>query len=189
LVKSTPNNRKHLDRWLRPVSATARAQIKALQPYQRRPSDPTTDLLWLLSELDNVDKHRLLVVVNPKLAELELEVLIDGKAKTFPVSNRPGWGRLEQSAIPVRVTVPNDPTKPETKVQVNAHTLTGVVFSQAGMECDGREVAPPQRSDSPSARTSGMSGTGRRPHASRSVANGAPLSAAPSSPMPGATSS
>ncbi|NTW30100.1 MAG: hypothetical protein HGA33_02400 [Candidatus Moranbacteria bacterium] len=39
--------------------------INAIQPYHRH--EPKTDPLWVLSELDNLDKHRKLVVASPHL--------------------------------------------------------------------------------------------------------------------------
>ena len=44
------------------ISPAAQTAIKELQPFRRRPDDPEGDPLWVLSELDNIDKHRLLLV-------------------------------------------------------------------------------------------------------------------------------
>jgi hypothetical protein len=45
---------------LRYVPAGAVAAIGALQPYKRSPADPTSDPLWIVHELDVIDKHRKL---------------------------------------------------------------------------------------------------------------------------------
>jgi hypothetical protein len=53
---------------LRYVPHDAAAAIKALQPYQRSPGSPANDLLWVVNELDIIDKHRKLhamAVANP----------------------------------------------------------------------------------------------------------------------------
>lgn len=53
---------------LRYVPPEAAAAIEALQPYKRSPSDPAGDPLWIVNELDAIDKHRKLhpvAVANP----------------------------------------------------------------------------------------------------------------------------
>jgi len=138
----TPDNRKTIKRRIRGVATSAEAEIESLQPYKRRPLDPTADLLWLLSELDNIDKHRLLLVVNPKFAAMRLTVTIDGVAKSYTISDRPEWRPLKLDAMPFRIRIPKDPSKPQTQVQVDANPLTGVVFAKTGLKCDGQAVAP-----------------------------------------------
>jgi hypothetical protein len=41
------------------MSATARAAIKALQPFSEWPEHPEHTTIWLIHELNNIDKHRL----------------------------------------------------------------------------------------------------------------------------------
>jgi hypothetical protein len=41
------------------MSTTARAEIKALQPFNEWPQHPEHTTLWLIHELNNIDKHRL----------------------------------------------------------------------------------------------------------------------------------
>ena len=41
-----------------------------------------------------------------------------------------------------RITIPGDPTKPETNVQVKAEPVVGAVFQQTGLKCDGGEIIP-----------------------------------------------
>lgn len=45
---------------LRYIADDSRDAIEALQPYKRRPSDPCSDPLWVVNELDVIDKHRKL---------------------------------------------------------------------------------------------------------------------------------
>jgi hypothetical protein len=142
-VDETPDNRKTIQRRIKGLSPAAQAEIERLQPYQRRPADSSGDLLWMLSELDNIDKHRLLIVINPKFATLQLSVTIDGETKSYPVSKDPGWSPLKLDAVPFRITIPNDPSKPKTDVTVKAEQMTGVVFAKTGMKgCDGLEAIP-----------------------------------------------
>jgi hypothetical protein len=139
-IDDTPNNRKAMDRRIQSISGPAQTAIKALQPYQRRPHDPAADLLWMLSELDNIDKHRLLLVVNPKLADIQLELRVgDDEAKVYTVSKNPQWVSLKHSAMRFRLTVAGPPG---AEVQVKALAMTGVVFAGTGLRCDGAEIAP-----------------------------------------------
>lgn len=98
----TPDNRKRIERWIRHVSPAAQAEIKALQPYQRRPTDAFGDLLWLLSELDNIDKHRLLLVARPHFRKMLLSFTIDGDTRSVIVSDRPEWQPLKFGTEPLR---------------------------------------------------------------------------------------
>ena len=41
------------------VSDTARATIERLQPYEEWPERPKDTILWLVDELNNIDKHRI----------------------------------------------------------------------------------------------------------------------------------
>jgi hypothetical protein len=140
----TPDHLKRLDGWIRPVCDAAKDVIRALQPYKRRPQDPYTDPLWFLSELDNIDKHRLLLVASPKFATLRLKLTIDNETTTFTASNHAAWRPLKLGAEPLRFrfVVPYDNTKPETEVKMEAEPLVGVVFEQTGLKCDGVEIAP-----------------------------------------------
>lgn len=41
------------------IPSGAQAEIEGLQPYNRRPDDPTRNPLYILNELSNIDKYRL----------------------------------------------------------------------------------------------------------------------------------
>jgi hypothetical protein len=139
----TSENRKRMKRWIKFVSPEAQTEIEGLQPYKRRPQDPTSDLLWLLSELDNIDKHRLLLVTRPHFTQLRLGVTIDEHTQTVTVSNHPAWTPLKFGTEPLRFrfVVPHDATKPKTEVAVKAEPVVGVVFQQTGLRCDGWRVS------------------------------------------------
>lgn len=61
------------------IHPKALAIIERLQPYHR--SDPRADLLCILRELNNADKHRLLLVTS--LAYTELTTAIRAKGETW----------------------------------------------------------------------------------------------------------
>jgi hypothetical protein len=80
VVDGTPHNLKAIERRIEHLSPADQAAIKALQPYERRKADPSSDLLWLLSELDNIDKHRVLLVARPRFTQMRLSIIVDGDA-------------------------------------------------------------------------------------------------------------
>lgn len=59
------------------VSDSARALIEAAQPYARPAADSSCDLLWLLQDLNNTDKHRLIPVSLLALGELRVRTSAD----------------------------------------------------------------------------------------------------------------
>lgn len=61
-IKSADYNRKGLGN-IRDLPAPQKTFIEGLQPYHRG-NDAHSDPLWLLHELNNTDKHRLLPIVN-----------------------------------------------------------------------------------------------------------------------------
>lgn len=140
----TPDNRRRIQRWIRHTSTAAQAEIVALQPFNRQSVDPSSDLLWLLSELDNIDKHRLLLVARAHFRDMLFSFAVDGEWREIAMSRRPEWQPLRFGTDPLRfrLTIPRDPTKPKTNVEVKAEPVVGAVFRQTGLKCDGREIIP-----------------------------------------------
>jgi hypothetical protein len=140
----TPDNRRRIQRWIRHTTTAAQAEIVAFQPFNRQPNDPSSDLLWLLSELDNIDKHRLLLVARAHFRDMLFSFAIDGEWREITLSCRPEWQPLRFGTDPLRfrLTIPRDPTKPETNVEVKAEPVVGAVFQQTGLKCDGHEIIP-----------------------------------------------
>jgi hypothetical protein len=141
-AEGTPGNLKAMVRRISPISPDAQTVIRELQPYHRNQSDPLSDPLWILSELDNIDKHRLVLLARPHFTQMNLSVTIDDEKRTFAVSNNAKWTPLMFGTEPLRfrLTIPIDRTKPQTNVKVEAHPAVGVVFQQTGLRCDGRDV-------------------------------------------------
>lgn len=141
-AEDTPDNRKRIKRWIKHVSPAAQAVIESLQPYERRKTDPFGDLLWMLSELDNIDKHRLLLVARPHFNRMRIAITIDGETRYVAPSNHPQWRSLKFGTEPLllRLTVPWDNTRPKTEVEVKAEPTVGIVFQQTGLKCDGADV-------------------------------------------------
>ncbi len=107
------------------MSRNARATIERLQPYHRR-KNPRTKLLWILEELANVDKHRLLPVTAMALRGTQYRLGVTGgpftlhQIETFV---RP----LKDNAMVARFTVD---LGPEGHMHVDANTVLDVVFDK-----------------------------------------------------------
>ncbi len=95
----------HLRRLLSPDQFAA---ILDAQPFKRNPVASHTEWLWVLSELDNIDKHRTILVVDPRL--MTKFRTTDGKTT---VIKQPLIAGTESFAV--ALTVPHSP--PEVEVQ------------------------------------------------------------------------
>jgi len=98
------------------------------QPYKRNPVAANTDWLWVLSELDNIDKHRTVLVVDPRL--MTKYRTSDGKTT---VIKQPFIAGTESFAV--ALTVPHSP--PDVEVQ---ETSLVVVLAETGLRCDNITV-------------------------------------------------
>jgi len=129
-LKDFLSKTRRFSKLIKPEALTA---IEEVQPYKTS-NPPNTSFLWLLSELDIIDKHRLLVVVSKKFKMTEIagtmgnfqRILID------PVTEH--WKSHEDGAELFTVEFSaGEPTKMHMEVQT-AHT---VQFADTGLVCDG----------------------------------------------------
>jgi hypothetical protein len=118
------NGSKGVGHLRRLFSADQFAAIVRAQPYKRNPVAPHTEWLWVLSELDNIDKHRTILVVDPRL--MTKFRTADGKTT---VIKHPLIAGTE--SFSVALTVPHSP--PEVEVQETAFV---VVLAETGLACD-----------------------------------------------------
>lgn len=110
----------YLRRLLSPAQFT---EIEQSQPYKRQTAKPDDDWLWVLGELDNIDKHRSILVVDPRL--LTKRLLVDG---TLSVAKH----RL-QAGAPVEVPpIPSDVVLEERAFVA--------VLAETGLRCDNTTV-------------------------------------------------
>lgn len=67
------------------VAAEVLAFIEGIQPYERanRGDDPLTHPLWVLSELDNMDKHRALALTGVALSDFAVGIVEAQDIKLF----------------------------------------------------------------------------------------------------------
>ncbi len=118
---------------IRGVAPKAQAAIERLQPYHRR-KHPSNELLWVLEELSNVDKHRLPHVAAHVLKSSRYRIesaAIERLLQTETFSRR-----LKDNAMLARFTVVW--SSPHPQVDVNLHLATEIEF-------DRRSPAKPVR--------------------------------------------
>jgi hypothetical protein len=114
------------------VRCEALTAIEDFQPYKTS-NPPNTAFLWLLSELDIIDKHRLLVVVAQKIKMTEIAGTM-GNAKRIVLDPKSDWKPREDGAELFTVEFSSGaPTKMHMEVQ----TATTVQFADTGLVCDG----------------------------------------------------
>jgi hypothetical protein len=60
----------------------------------------------MLSELDNIDKHRLLLVADPKFADANVQLVIGGVVKSVGRLSQviPDWAPLKQGTVFFRLS-------------------------------------------------------------------------------------
>ncbi|HZQ02510.1 MAG TPA: hypothetical protein VFA88_00660 [Gaiellaceae bacterium] len=112
------------------VSDKVLAQVKWLQPYRR---DEANDALWIVHELDVIDKHRRLHLVNSAL-----EASGWGIRGGTLADVQPGLGPFKDGAVIGRYrVVPANPT--DTQVEVHTHFSFGIAFGE-GEPAAGQSV-------------------------------------------------
>ena len=113
---------------LQAIHPKAKAVIEGLQPYQRG-RDYRSHPLWILNELSNIDKHRMLHITAWNFAGLVFpsEVLIPqhkrlegGKLEVF------GLGAVEGETVFARV--PRGLIVPEKHMQIKIHPAFKIAF-------------------------------------------------------------
>lgn len=116
---------KILERYLRLDQS---AEILGTQPYKRNPTSPESEPLWILSELDNIDKHRTILVFDPRL--MTKRKMSDGSIQVFKQPLVAGIQELRHS-LPI-------PSSPDD-VEVEETSLT-VVLAETGLAWDNRII-------------------------------------------------
>jgi len=111
--------------------------INSYQPYQRSASNPASDPLHILSELDNIDKHRLLLVVLPDVP-FSLIVTTSGvstKIEPKDLTKKDKDGKIIASAL-------FPPLKLDPKSHTHVQAEHRILFKDTGLCCDGERVLP-----------------------------------------------
>ena len=120
------------------ISPAALAAIKEVQPYATE-NLRADAVLWILSQLDIIDKHRLIVVVEQQLRPIGVTVKVhSGERFEFGVPDSK-WKPLKDGTEIIRLDLSRAINTPG-KVRVNVQTLARVQLSDTGLMCDGHPV-------------------------------------------------
>jgi len=108
--------------------------VEDSQPYQRNQLSPTFDPLYILGQLDNIDKHRIVLVLDQRLAISGYFESAKGMAP-FAVSHQP----VKPGAQALDVGRP----LPEPPYAVRVENMAPfIVFSETDGLCDGAGIFP-----------------------------------------------
>ena len=102
------------------VSAT----VESLQPYHRR-NNPDSRYLWMLHQLSNVDKHRIVAVSTASIASVVVRVSTSGETSVRRIAT-PQWPvRFEDRAVIARIEMGYS----EVGATMNVDPTTRIGFS------------------------------------------------------------
>jgi len=127
------------------VCAKALDMIKFFQPYQGKDG---TDFyprirraLWRLTKLDNIDKHRVLMVAEEWLRTDKIQIQIgDAPERWVFTANRPHWQRLKDYEEPSIEIAGLDKIVPQPEVKVHTDLTWDIALAETGGVCDDMGV-------------------------------------------------
>jgi hypothetical protein len=123
---------------VRGIGGSAQTIIEGLQSYNRTDGPPALHPLWLLQELSNEDKHRVLNVISAYSESSELKIITPPKVVVARRSMN--YGPIYEGAELARFTLIDlgvHPT-PMLNVEVEIEGTLNIAFSQSG---PGRGIA------------------------------------------------
>jgi hypothetical protein len=121
------------------IDRDALAAIKQLQPYYAGNAGDK-DILWVLSQLDIIDKHRLLVVIARHHRPVGFTVTTPSGDVFDQVLPETAWKPMEDGAEILRFDL-SKAIKTPGKMQVQLQMSAKVSIKDTGLSiCDGREV-------------------------------------------------
>jgi hypothetical protein len=120
------------------------AEMEKLQPYKG--ADWRAPILWTLSELDNITKHRIIVAVDPRAKAADLTFKIGDKSYTGVLSldvSTKDRAKLFNFRLP-----PTPLGQPPPKVDMHIQTTNEIVFADTDGLCDGANIFDVMRKSS-----------------------------------------
>lgn len=124
------------------VCSDAFAMIEDLQPYKAAKltgRDPKTSNLRIISELDIIDKHRMLVVA-AKYLRVSSFVCTFNKETPLPVTFSSEWQPLKNGAVLASIDISGITFTREDELHMKTQTETQILFNETGVGCDGLPV-------------------------------------------------
>ena len=120
------------------ISGPALTAIQELQPYLTGNAG-RDDILWVLSQLDIFDKHRLLIVTKSKVRPVAFTVTVpSGETFTSDIKSGP-WKPTEAGTELIRFDLSNAIRHPG-EVQVDLATAMTIQIENTGLICDELHV-------------------------------------------------
>jgi hypothetical protein len=129
------------DFFARLIGPSELTQMKASQPYNRNSIAPTADPMWIVRELDNIDKHRTVVVMKQRTA-MHLRASSQDEIHTHDFNVITAAEPTKPDAQVFDIGWPHPP--PPATVEMK-HATSHIVFTETGGLCDGIEVFPLMR--------------------------------------------
>lgn len=114
------------------IGSSELAQVELSQPYKRNPTNPIRDPLYILGQLDNIDKHRIVLMFDQRL-KMAGSIESGGVTKPFSVREQPV--KPGTQVLDVGWPLPDPPFG----VQVDDMT-TYVVLTETDGVADNRRV-------------------------------------------------
>jgi hypothetical protein len=120
------------------ITREAFTEIESLQPYKT--GDKEKDILWILSQLDIIDKHRVLIVAKHKIRVVSMKaVLGDKELFSGNLNNDAPWKSAENGAEIIRLRLTPNPPSP-MKMHVEMGTEGTIQIEKTGLCCDGQNL-------------------------------------------------
>jgi hypothetical protein len=129
------------------VDPGAFALIEVLQPYKaadRAGKDARSNNLWVISQLDIIDKHRMLVIAAKYFRATDVRYTLRGITTVLPVDGK--WFPLEDGAQIGSLDISNLTIEHTDEMHVQAQTEVQIFFNETGCGCDGLTVEGALRS-------------------------------------------
>jgi hypothetical protein len=123
------------------ISSAALAEIEKRQPYALGNAG-RDDVLYVLAQLDNIDKHRLLIVTASKFRPVAFCVTLpNGDRFGHEITHEKAreWKATRDGAEIIRFDLSEVITEPGG-VNVKLHTVAAVQIERTGLICDGYVV-------------------------------------------------
>jgi len=117
------------------ISDAALAEIENSQPYTAYDVPDTADI-WVLHQLDIIDKHRLLIVAGQRCAVTEFTVTVPTGERFHQVIAEPKWKPMKDGTEIIRFDLFHAISAPG-KVRVQIDMVKSVQFADTGLACDG----------------------------------------------------
>jgi hypothetical protein len=110
-------------------------EIEKFQPYKT--GDGEGDILWILSQLDIIDKHRLLIVAKPQMRPTAFKISTqDGNPIFARETGNSPWKPAETGAEVIRFGLSGSVPAP-LKMKVEVDTAKTVKLLDTGLVVDG----------------------------------------------------